>query len=383
MVQKFDQIILKTQLKLALSRLKLQKSKKDNLVKNQKREIADLLRSGKDESARIKVEGIIRDDFLIEAYEIIELFIELLLSRLGVINISKECPADITEAVCTLIYCAARTDIKEMATIREQLISKFGKEFGNNAITNKEGCVNSRVIHKLSVQTPENYLVFQYLKEIAKSNNLEWKADFEPQIEDLVHTKIHDPVDDNIMTRRPIEPSFPQVPQTQSFSQVTPSFPQVPQTQSFSQVTPFFPQVPETQSFPQVPSFPQTPNFSPIPPPYTQPPTSQSFPEVPVPTFNANNFSNNGTIRFPPPPAFSDTPQFPNNPQFPSPPISQKNEFPDIPNFPSVPSSNVPSFPSPPSVQSNSSSTVPPADNSLPDFDELTARFEKLKKRDL
>jgi vacuolar protein sorting-associated protein IST1 len=45
----------KVQLKLAINRLKLQKAKKENLIKEQKRQIAELLKQGKDESARIKV----------------------------------------------------------------------------------------------------------------------------------------------------------------------------------------------------------------------------------------------------------------------------------------------------------------------------------------
>jgi hypothetical protein len=51
----FLNLISKTQLKLAVNRLKLQKNKKENSIKNQKREIAELIRGGKDESARIKV----------------------------------------------------------------------------------------------------------------------------------------------------------------------------------------------------------------------------------------------------------------------------------------------------------------------------------------
>jgi hypothetical protein len=38
-----------------------------------------------------------------------------------------------------------------------------------------------QVIHKLSIQTPENYLVFQYLNEIAKYYSLDWHADFAPE----------------------------------------------------------------------------------------------------------------------------------------------------------------------------------------------------------
>jgi vacuolar protein sorting-associated protein IST1 len=77
---------------------------------------------------------------------------------------------------------------------------KFGKEFATAAVQNRDNCVNARVIcrrfshsvqivHKLSIQTPENYLVFQYLNEIAKMYNLEWKAEYTPEpvkIEPLV-----------------------------------------------------------------------------------------------------------------------------------------------------------------------------------------------------
>jgi vacuolar protein sorting-associated protein IST1 len=86
-------------------------------------------------NSALQVENVIREDFIIEAYEILELFCELLLARLGVINISKyvgftrelsrailifsfrECPADIKEAVCTVIYAAPRADIKELSVV--------------------------------------------------------------------------------------------------------------------------------------------------------------------------------------------------------------------------------------------------------------------------
>ena len=41
-----------------------------------------LLRSGKEEKARIKVEHVIRDDFMMEANELIELLCETVVARL-------------------------------------------------------------------------------------------------------------------------------------------------------------------------------------------------------------------------------------------------------------------------------------------------------------
>ena len=57
-------------------------NKKDNEIKKQKKEIAMLLRNGKEEKARIKVEHVIRDDFTMEANELIELLCETVVARL-------------------------------------------------------------------------------------------------------------------------------------------------------------------------------------------------------------------------------------------------------------------------------------------------------------
>lgn len=59
--------------------------------------IAELLRSGKEEVARVKVEAIIRDDLALEAFEIIELFLELVLSRVGMIKMQAGVPFDLKE----------------------------------------------------------------------------------------------------------------------------------------------------------------------------------------------------------------------------------------------------------------------------------------------
>lgn len=51
---------LKTNLRLALSRLKMLEKKKTELTEKSRREIADFIRDGKIERAKIRVEYIIR-----------------------------------------------------------------------------------------------------------------------------------------------------------------------------------------------------------------------------------------------------------------------------------------------------------------------------------
>ena len=62
-------------------RLKLLEKKKTELALKSRKEIADYVSSGKTERAKIRVEHIIREDYLVEAMEILEMYCDLLLAR--------------------------------------------------------------------------------------------------------------------------------------------------------------------------------------------------------------------------------------------------------------------------------------------------------------
>ncbi|KAI9922088.1 hypothetical protein PsorP6_002594 [Peronosclerospora sorghi] len=100
-------------------------------------------------------EGIIRDDFTMEGYEILELLCELMAERAILIKTEFDCPYDMRMAVCTLIWSASRTDIPEL----RELTKNYGKDFEAAAVRNMDGRVNERVIQKLSVQPPSAFLV--------------------------------------------------------------------------------------------------------------------------------------------------------------------------------------------------------------------------------
>jgi vacuolar protein sorting-associated protein IST1 len=82
----FNPSRLKLLLKLASNRLKMLQAKKASLNQHQRREIAGLLEKGKEDSARIRVEHIIREDFETEAMEILELYCDLLGARFGILE---------------------------------------------------------------------------------------------------------------------------------------------------------------------------------------------------------------------------------------------------------------------------------------------------------
>lgn len=80
---------LKTNLRLAMERLKLLEKKKTELAQKARKEIADYISAGKVERAKIRVEYIIREDYMVEALELVEMYCDILLSRFGLITQTK------------------------------------------------------------------------------------------------------------------------------------------------------------------------------------------------------------------------------------------------------------------------------------------------------
>ena len=164
---------LKVQLKLSIARLRMVQQKDEAVSKQQRRAMAQLLEAGKIESARIRVENIIRSDITTELHEILELYCELLLARTGLME-SPTCDPGLEEAVKSLIYAAPRTDVKELQQVRLLLVEKFGKEFALEAVENSDGKVSEKVLKKLAVTPPAPELVNGYLEEIARTYGVDW-----------------------------------------------------------------------------------------------------------------------------------------------------------------------------------------------------------------
>ena len=70
--------------------------------------------------ARIRVEHIIREDYLVEGLEITEMFLDLILARVGLINLSNEIDPGMAESISSVIWVQPRIvtecpELKEMA----------------------------------------------------------------------------------------------------------------------------------------------------------------------------------------------------------------------------------------------------------------------------
>ncbi|XP_017080836.2 IST1 homolog isoform X3 [Drosophila eugracilis] len=174
---------LKTNLRLALNRLKLLEKKKAELTQKSRKEIADYLATGKTERARIRVEHIIREDYLVEAMEMVEMYCDLLLARFGLITQMKELDSGIAEPVASLVWVCPRlqSDIAELKIISDIFVTKYGPQFAEQSRTaTGEHYVSEKLMHKLTLQAPPKLLVENYLIAIAKNYNIEYEPD--PQV---------------------------------------------------------------------------------------------------------------------------------------------------------------------------------------------------------
>ncbi|OAJ43489.1 hypothetical protein BDEG_26847 [Batrachochytrium dendrobatidis JEL423] len=370
------------QLKVALNRLKLVQQKKASINQQARKEIALLLEKGKEESARVRVEHIIHDDYFIEALELIELYTETLLARFGIVESMKTCDPGIAEAVNTIIYAAPRIDIKELHFVRDQLVSKYGKDFGSAAMENFGYRVNDRIVQKLKAQTPDRKLVDQYLVTIAGAYNVNWEPPIAPPSPIVMKTVLPLPpaLELNEFQKpeyQSNEPDikYPPAQPGQVFRQMTmtrePAIQQHAATVQtgaiydpgqFNQVyvqQPILERAPMAENYPmQVPMQYGNSSMPTIAPPLQQ---QQVYQQATSPM----QYNNPSMQVFPGQPPHQEPGYF----------YGQLQQLPAFPATPPVHDiSNT--------VNSNSSSSnMPDISDETPDFDQLAKRFEALKKR--
>ncbi|KAF2304036.1 hypothetical protein GH714_026563 [Hevea brasiliensis] len=166
----------KTALKLAASRIKLLKNKREAQLKQLKRELAQLLETGQDQTARIRVEHVVREEKTMAAYDLIEIYCELIVARLPIIESQKNCPIDLKQAISSVIFASPRcADIPELMDVRKHFTSKYGKEFVSAAVELRSDCGVSRLlVEKLSAKAPDGPTKMKILSAIAEEHNVKW-----------------------------------------------------------------------------------------------------------------------------------------------------------------------------------------------------------------
>lgn len=354
---------LKTNLRLAINRLKLLEKKKTELAQKARKEIADYISEGKYERAKIRVEHIIREDYLVEAMELVEMYCDLLLSRFGLLQEIKGLEPSIAEAVSSLLWVAPRlgSEVAELKIISEQLSYKFGKKYTEDCRSSSIDTISEKLKHKLSLQAPPKILIEKYLIEIAKIFNIQYEPD--PQVmreyeqAKGVDALLFDMNGPNNLGGLPRPPGFI-------------DFPQPPVPAQPSDFQPFNYPAPHNPGNPLLPPASALDEISDSKPP-SSPPFAYNIPPSGGNTLSPYDATKTINTYVSPPFPFGSQPDTNQQVNDPPKPVPRSKLSPDIsmPELPSVPNDSP--FPD---------SNHPPSDGE-DDFNDIARRFEELKKR--
>lgn len=351
---------LKTNLRLTINRLKLLEKKKTELGAKARKEIADYISAAKDDRARIRVEHIIREDYLVEAMELLEMYCDLLLARFGMIQTQKDLDPGLEESIASIIWATPRlqADVQELKHVSDQFTAKYGKEFTQACRTNELNNVSEKVMHKLGVEAPPKILVERYMMEIARTYNVPFEPDPSVMAQDELFQAENVLIDLNLDDKKgggggggggmgvmaPHPMSYPPPPPPPQQSQ--------------------YPPPNQAMMYP-----PPQGNFVPPPPlPQAPPVATVPDPAYPPPHQMGNNPSDYDNWLGEDPKKQLQNPGPAHPPQQQPPAPGFKDGFPELPT---VPTNTLPEL----SVGTSS------AGGDDVDFDDLTRRFEQLKKK--
>ncbi|KAK6640460.1 hypothetical protein RUM44_012154 [Polyplax serrata] len=379
---------LKTFLRLAINRLKLLEKKKMELAQKSRKEIADFIESGKAERAKIRVEHIIREDYMVEAMEMVEMFCDLLLARFGLLQQMKTVDPALEEAISSILWAGPRLAamVPELKSICEQLALKYGKDYAEKCKEEKKDTISEKLKHRLGVETPTKVLIEKYLIEIAKNFNVTYEPDEKVMREAEISDLLDLGDDKNNLDRGARAPSppgfkgFPQPPllPPSDFQPFNYNYPSGPQ--------PLQPQPPPPSKIggfvvPNAPGMPGGQGFG-VPFSYNIPPKNDEVAkqynyslnfEQPPPSYDSatNDTSSDGdpnqenSVKPKPSPRSKMSPPGSVKPK------NSDSLFPELPNVPD----------DTPHMSNEDLAKLNQNDNEDIDFDDLTKRFENLKKK--
>ncbi|CAA0814373.1 Regulator of Vps4 activity in the MVB pathway protein [Striga hermonthica] len=174
---------------LAISRIAIIKNLHTVKCSQAESDVIQLLKLGHQNQAIVRVEQVIKEQNILDAYVLIENYCYLLVERAEMVKNSRECPAELKETVSTLIFAASRcADFPELQEIRVLFTSKFGKEFAKSSVELENNCtVYPKMIQRFSTQQPSLESRQNLLKQIAKHNGITLQLDHD-EVFDISNT---------------------------------------------------------------------------------------------------------------------------------------------------------------------------------------------------
>ncbi|CAK9313644.1 unnamed protein product [Citrullus colocynthis] len=166
-------------LSLAVTRLSILTTQRRVRCSQAHSDVLQLLQLPHHHRALLRVEKVIVDQNALDAYVLIEGYLNLLLERTTLLEQQSECPEELKEAVAGLIFAASRCgDFPELHEIKSVLTNRFGKEFTARAVELRNNCgVNHLLMQKLSTRQPSLESRMEVLKAIASENGIVLQID--------------------------------------------------------------------------------------------------------------------------------------------------------------------------------------------------------------
>ncbi|KAL9272428.1 IST1-like protein [Drosera capensis] len=164
----------KALLNLAVSRLAVFKNQHQVRCNLSHLDVIQLLNLGHHDSALIRVELVIKEQNMLDAFVMMEGYCNVLIERVALIQHENICPDELKEAISSLMFASSRCgEFPELTELRAVLTARFGKEFVARAVELRNNCgVNPKMIQKLSTRQPTLESKMNVLKDIASENGI-------------------------------------------------------------------------------------------------------------------------------------------------------------------------------------------------------------------
>ncbi|ERN00988.1 uncharacterized protein LOC18429063 isoform X2 [Amborella trichopoda] len=164
----------KTLLKLTVSRLAFLKNQRNSRCTHSRNDVAELLKLGPLERALLRADHVIREQNMMDVFDLIESYCHLLTERVILIENEKSCPDELKEAISSLIFAASRCgELTELNEVRIIFAMRYGKDFVASAVDLRNSCgVNPKMIQKMSTKLSSLEARIKVVQEIALENGL-------------------------------------------------------------------------------------------------------------------------------------------------------------------------------------------------------------------
>lgn len=169
-------------LKLAMKRIEIQNTKRQNAIVKTRRVVAEYLSAQNEVLARIQGEKLLRDTAMIQASDIVLSHIRVLVANCKILELERKFPSltiDLQESIAAIAFAGARLNVPELNTVLEKLRNHFGADCVD-AIARCEGphalCIDRRLVRKLDVRSSDEQVVEEELCNVAAQFNVQWTS---------------------------------------------------------------------------------------------------------------------------------------------------------------------------------------------------------------